>query len=173
MRPTGSADLIADRRRRALKLLDQGLSLNSVARHIGCAPCSVMRWRNERDRYGDRVYTVRFSGGRPPKLSSAQKRRLVKILLKGPLARGYRTDLWTTRRIAEVIREVYGVSYHEDHVGRLMAKLGWTHQKPERRALERNEVEIERWKREEWPRIKKTPKGWAPILSSSTNRASS
>ena len=124
MRPTGSADLIADRRRRALKLLDQGLSLNAVSRHIGCAACSVMRWRDERDHHGDDVFIVRFSEGRPPKLSSTQKRRLVKILLKGPLTRGYRTNLWTTRRIAEVIRDVFGVSYHEDHVGRLMAKLG-------------------------------------------------
>jgi hypothetical protein len=75
-------------------------------------------------------------------------------------------------RIAEVVEREFGVSYHPDHIGRLMHSLGWTPQKPEARALEREEVEIERWKQKEWPRIKKTPQGWAPISSSPMNRAS-
>jgi len=85
----------------------------------------------------------------------AQKERLAEILLKGAMANGYRTDLWTTQRIAEVIEKNFGIRYHRDHVGRVLGQMGWTHQKPERRAVERNEEEIERWKREEWPRIKK------------------
>ena len=68
--------------------------------------------------------------------------------------------------------DTFGVRYHPDHIGRLMHTLGWTPQKPERRALERDEEEIERWKQEDWPRIKKTPQGWAPISSSPMNRAS-
>jgi transposase len=99
-------------------------------------------------------------------------RRLVRILLKGALARGYQTELWTTARIAEVIDEVFGVQYHRDHVGRLMHRLGWSSQKPERRALERDDERIERWKRAEWPRVKKTPSGWVPTSSSSTNPGS-
>jgi transposase len=173
MRPAGSADLIADRRRRALQLLDQGLSLHDVARQIGCSASSVMRWRDQRDAIGEGVFQVRASPGRPRKLTERERRRLVKLLLQGPLAHGYRTDLWTTQRIAEVIKLGFGVHYHRDHIGRLLASLGWSYQKPERRALQRDEAAIARWKREEWPRVKKTLRGWVPISSSSTNRASS
>lgn len=168
----GSADLLEDRRRRALALLDAGHSLNEVGRQIRCNPSSVMRWRDARRRGGDRALEVRFSPGRPLKLDAAQRKRLVRLLLKGPMAQGYRTNLWTTARIAELVEREFGVRYHPDHIGRLMHSLGWSPQKPERRALERDEEEIERWKQKDWPRIKKTPQGWAPISSLPMNRAS-
>jgi transposase len=110
--------------------------------------------------------------GRPHKLSQTDKRQLVKCLLKGATAHGYRTELWTTQRIAELIERRFGVAYHRDHVGRLLHQLGWSHQKPERRALERDEARIAAWKRTVWPRVKKTPHGWQPISSSLTNRDS-
>lgn len=166
MRPKGSADLLQYRRRQALELYDEGRSLNEVARIIGCDPSSVMRWRDARAKGGEGALEVRFSPGRPPKLTEGQKRKLERMLLKGPLAAGYRTDLWTTARIAEVIERAFGVSYHRDHIGRLLHQMGWSHQKPERRALERNQAEIDRWLTEDWPRVKKTPAGWAPISSS-------
>lgn len=166
MRPKGSAELLQYRRRQALELLDEGRSLNEVARIIGCEASSVMRWRDARAEGGEEALKVRFSPGRPPKLSAKQKRKLEEMLLAGPLAHGYRTDLWTTARIAEVIERVFGVTYHRDHVGRLLHQMGWSHQKPERRAAERNQAEIDRWLAEDWPKVKKTPAGWAPISSS-------
>lgn len=172
MRPLGSAKVLEARRRRALNLLHQGLSLNEAARQLGCAPSSVMRWRDAVKRHGPAGLTVRVSPGRPPKLRVSERRRLVKILLGGPLAQGYTTDLWTTSRIAAVIRKRFRVQYHPDHVGRLLHQLRWTHQKPETRALERDDVAIEHWKRSDWPRVKKTPRGWAPISSTSTSRDS-
>jgi transposase len=171
-RPKGSADLIADRRRRALALLKSGLSLNEVARRIQCVASSVMRWRDAWQRHGSDALKVGSSPGRPLKLKSAQRRRLVKSLSKGPLAHGYNTNVWTTARIAELIRREFGVSYHRDHVGRLMHTLHWSHQKPEKRAVERDEETIEHWKRKDWPRVKKTLLGWAPTSSLPTNRDS-
>lgn len=159
----GSADLLEDRRRRALALWDTGLSLNEVGRRIHCAPSSVLRWLRVRRRGGPDALRVRFSPGRPLKLGETQRRGLVKLLLQGPRARGYRTQLWTTARIAEVIRREFGVDYHRDHVGRLMHSLNWSPQIPETRAVERDEQAIERWKRKTWPRVKKTLRGWAPI----------
>jgi transposase len=106
---------------------------------------------------------VRFSPGRPLKLGASQRHRLLKLLVKGPQAHGYRTQLWTTARIAAVIRREFGVDYHRDHVGRLMHSLHWSPQMPETRAVERDEPAIERWKRKQWPRVKKTLRGWAPI----------
>lgn len=173
MRLKGGAAVLEARRRRALKLLKKGLSLNEVARRLGCAPSSVMRWRDALEREGPEGLKVRTSPGRPPKLSTSERLKLQEVLLAGPLASGYRTDLWTTARVASVIRSRFGVRYHADHVGRVLHQMGWSAQKPERRALERDEAAIERWKKRDWPRVKKTPRGWAPTSSSSTNRASS
>ena len=116
---------------------------------------------------------MRFSPGRPPKLNARERRRLVQLLLRGARAHGHATDLWTTTRVAQIIFREFRVRYHRAHVGRLLHSLGWSVQKPESRALERNEERIEHWKRELWPRIKKKPRGWAPTSSSSTSRASS
>jgi transposase len=168
-RPKGSADLLEDRRRRALALLKTGLSLNEVGRRIHCVASSVMRWVRAWRRGGSKALGVGASPGRPPKLRPAQRRRLLKLLLQGPIAHGYRTNLWTTARIAAVIEREFGVNYHRDHVGRLMHRLDWTHQKPETRAVERDEGAIERWKRKDRPRVKKTLRGWVPISFSPTN----
>jgi len=92
----GSADLIKNRRQRALALWDTGLSLNEVGRRIHCAPSSVLRWLRERRRGGPDALQVRFSPGLPLKLGASGRRRLVTLLLKGPQAHGYRTQLWTT-----------------------------------------------------------------------------
>jgi transposase len=78
------------------------------------------------------------------------------------MARGYRTNLWTQSRIAQLIDEEFGVPYHRHHIGRLMHGFHWSHQKPERCAIEQDEQDIERWKRQAWPRIKNKPLGWAP-----------
>ena len=166
MRPKGSAAVLEGRRRQALALLNDGLSLNGVARRLGCAPSSVMRWRNAVRRRGERGLQVGRSPGRPPKLTAGQRRQLVRLLRQGPLAQGYRTDLWTTARVAEVIQRHFGIRYHPDHVGRLLHALAWSPQKPERRALQRDAGAITRWKRAAWPRIKKTPRGWGPTSSS-------
>jgi transposase len=125
-----------------------------------------MRWRDAVRRRGERGFRVGASPGRPPKLTKRQRQHLVRLLLQGSLAHGYRTDLWTTARVAEVIARHFGIRYHPDHVGRLLHALHWSPQKPERRALQRNEAAIARWKREEWPRGKQTPRGWAPTSSS-------
>jgi len=137
------------------------------------SPSSVGRWRDARSERGEEGLKVRRAPGRPPRLKAADKDRLVKLLLKGAPAQGYATDVWTTPRIADLIGQRFGVRYHKDHVGRLLRELGWSHPKPERRAIERDEAAIERWKKETWPRVKKTPRGWVPGSSSPTNRASS
>ena len=128
-----------------------------------------MRWVNAWRRGGSQALRVGASPGRPLKLRPAQRRRLVKLLLKGPIAHGYGTNLWTTARIAEVIEREFGVNDHRDHVGRLMHGLEWTHQKPETRAVEREEEAIEHWKRKDGPRVKKTLCGWVPTSSSPTS----
>ena len=155
MRPKGSAEVLEDRRRRGLTLLRRGFSLNAAARQLGCAASSIMRWRNAVWQHGRAGLKVRPTPGRPSRLTAAEQQRVVRALAKGAMARGYRTELWTTARIAAVIKDLCGVTYHRDHVGRLMHTLGWSHQKSETRALQRDEDRIAHWKRREWLRVKK------------------
>ena len=162
MRPYGSAEQLENRRWKGMELLEEGFSLNEVGRRIGAAPISVKRWRDALLKNGEEALAPKPVPGRPARLTQRQKNRLVKILLKGAIKNGYSTDIWTTARIAEVIEENFCVSYHRDHIGRLMKSLGWSWQKPKKRALERDEEAIEKWKRYKWPRIKKTPRNWAP-----------
>ena len=93
--------------------------------------------------------------GRPPRLSLAQKKKLVQVLLDGPLAAGFKTDLWTLNRMVKVIKRLFGIVYHPSHVWKILIGLGWSCQKPERRATQRDEKAIAHWKRYIWPKIKK------------------
>jgi transposase len=95
--------------------------------------------------------------GRSARLSSVQLEQLQQELLRGPTAHGYHTELWTLERIAVVIRRVFGISYHPAHVSKVLHALGWSCQKPQRRAKERNETRIRQWLHEDWPLLKKGP----------------
>jgi transposase len=132
-----------------------------------------MRWRNALRSGGQDALKAKPAPGRPSHLTLKQKKQLVRLLTQGAMADGYRTELWTTQRIADLIERRLGVKYHRNHVGKLLHQIGWSHQKPERRAIERDEAAIAEWKRSVWPRVKKTPQGWQPISSSPMNRASS
>jgi len=89
-------------------------------------------------------------------LSAYQRRLLEKRLMKGAKTNGFSTNLWTCPRIAEVIERYYSVRYHIDHIPKLLASLGWSCQKPEKRAIERDEERIAQWVAKDWPRIKKS-----------------
>ncbi len=68
-----------------------------------------------------------------------------------------RGDVWTARRVTEVIARTFGVRYHPDHVGRWMREAGSRRQKPVERASQRNEEALKQWSQERWPQIKKKP----------------
>ena len=155
MRPPGSPSQLERRRRRALHLRKRGLTTSAIAEQLGCSHSSVVRWHHAYTRDGLPGLAPKPIPGRPPKLTLRQHPRLVRTLLKGPLAAGYTTDLWTLDRIARVIHRQLGVRYHPCHVWKLLRRLGWSCQKPERRALQRNEAAIAYWRQSVWPHIKK------------------
>jgi transposase len=125
MRPRGTPAELEARRRRAIELLKEGRSLNEVARRLGCGASSVMRWRNEFKAKGPVALASRPVPGRPPKLTTGQKKELVRLIEKGPWAAGYESDQWSTSKIADLIRKRFGVEYHRDHIGRLLTGLGF------------------------------------------------
>jgi transposase len=159
---------LARRRMAAARLLRQGLSQSEVARRVGVHRQSVSRWARELKQSGVRGLRKAGRSGRPPKLSAAQLRDIEHALKGGPEALGYQTGLWTAGRVRELIEYRTGVRYHEDHVWRILRKLGWTCQRPTGRALERDEEAIRHWKKVYWPRIKKKPSARGARWSSST-----
>ena len=157
MRPPGTPQELERRRRRAIALLDAGENVTSVARQVGSSVSSVLRWQQSYWDEGPEGLRPRPASGRPPKLSEEQRERLLDVLRRGAPAAGYPTDLWTLKRVAEVIEHEFGVAYHPCHVWRLLDRLGWSCQKPDRRARERDEEAIAGWRTDRWPYIKKRP----------------
>ena len=155
VRPLGSPEELERRRRRAIELLRQGNGPGVVGRMLGVNRRSVRRWQALFRRKGSAALTARPASGRPPRLAERQKRKLERTLLRGAQAAGYETDLWTCPRVAEVIDRRFGIRYHVDHVCRLLHDLGWSPQKPQRKAVQRDEVAIRRWIKEQWTAIKK------------------
>jgi len=158
MRPFGTQKQLERRRRRALQLLENGLTVSAVALKVGSSHSSVILWRDRYKKEGPDSLKPKPAPGRSPKLNSRQKERLTRILLKGALAWGFSTDLWTQKRVAQVIEKEFGVEYHPNHLWRFLIHLGWSCQKPEKQARERNQANIDHWKRWIWPHIKKSPK---------------
>ena len=157
MRPSGSPEELERRRVRAIQLLLAGHQPVEVARLVGVDRRSVRRWNRSYREAGDEGLRAKPAPGRPPKLDARARQRLERLLLEGAGAAGFPTDLWTCPRVAQLIRQRFGVTYHVDHVGRLLRSLGWSPQKPQRRAVERDEAEIQRWVKQEWLRVKKKP----------------
>jgi transposase len=155
MRPLGTAEELERRRRRAAALLDEGRGVREVARMVGASAGSVTRWRQALEKRGDAALRAKPHPGRSPKLSAKQRQKLARLLTQGPCRHGYSTELWTLKRVAELIERHFGVMYESSSVWHVLKRMGWSCQKPERRARERNEDAIAQWRSKDWPRIKK------------------
>jgi transposase len=156
------------RRLQAARLPEEGFSEAEVARRVGVHRQSVNRWAKQLLSGGRSALRRAARTGRPPRLSAADMNRIERGLKRGPEALGYETSLWTAWRVVDLIEEECGVRYSTVHAWRILRALGWTPQRPTRRALERNEETIRRWTRERWPKLKKTPKSGDKPSSSST-----
>ena len=145
---------LEQRRLEAAHLFANGASQAEVARTFGVSAQAASVWYRRWRRGGEPALRAAGRAGRRPRLSQAELEAVEEALGKGPEAFGFDTDLWTLGRIAQVIERLTGVRYHPGHVWRLLRRLGWSPQRPARRAAERDEAEIARWRAEEWPRIK-------------------
>lgn len=152
MRPKGTGTELERRRRRAVELLERGESPATVARILGVRATSLHRWRRMA-RQADGLAPKPPSGAKR-RLDDAQLAQLDQLLRKGAPAHGFPNELWTAARVAKVIFRHFGVEYHPAYVRRLLRRrLNWTSHKPQRRARQRNDKEVERWKADDFPRI--------------------
>ena len=162
MRPFGTQQALERRRFKAMALLDQGLTMSEAAQRTNTTVTSVFRWKSARKRCGDKALEIKPVPGRPRKLNAKERNRLRKILLNGASASGFPNELWTLKRITRTIKNEFGVVYHPGHVWKLLRSMGWSCQIPERRPIQRNEEDIEKWMKNDWPSIKKSKKTWCP-----------
>jgi transposase len=164
-------DAMERRRKQAAKMFRQGKSQADVARELEVSRQSVSRWYHDWQSGGAGALRAAGRAGRLPQLDAKDLGNVERRLTKGPLENGYPTDMWTLQRVAEVIESETGVTYHPGHVWRILRQMGWSRQRPARRAVERDDEAIANWVKKEWPRVK-TPDGARPSSASRTRAGS-
>ena len=155
MRSKGSASALEATRRRAVQRVLGGRTQVAVAEAFGVHPVTVAKWVARHRADGDAGLAARPTPGRPRFLSDEQERQVRGWLAERPTAHGFRTDLWTARRVADLIRRRFGVAFHPGYLREWLAKRGYSPQRPARKARQRNDETIAGWVANDWPRIQK------------------
>jgi transposase len=151
MRPHGNAEELERRRTRAVELMEEGIPRKLLARVLGVSPASLSRWRKLAE-LG--ALAAKPHPGAPHRLSDEDRRELERLLLKGATWHGWPNNLWTAARVARVIRDEFGVTYHPAHVSRILrCRLNWTCQRPVNHHDDRDDRGIARWVKFTFPRI--------------------
>ena len=150
-------DELEKRRFEAIRLWQRGETQAAIARQVRVVRQTVARWVKQWRTQGKASLRKAGRAGRKPRLSPKDRQRLETLLLRGPERLGYETPLWTCPRVADLIEREFGVRYHPGHVWKLLIALGWSPQRPTGRARERNEEQIQHWKKKVWPALKKKP----------------
>jgi transposase len=153
--PTTQSDVGTWRRQRAWELHEAGWWNKDIAAALGVSQGAVSQWLRRGREGGVDALQRKPHPGPTPRLTAEQRAAIPGLLARGAEAYGFRGDVWTATRIAEVIWRTFGVRYHRDHVSRLLRQIGWSRQQPVERATQRNEQAIEAWYEERWPAIKK------------------
>lgn len=140
-----------------MKLLGEDWLIQDVAAAVGVSRQSVSNWKKLAGSQGAQAKALAAKPQHVPqcRLSRQQRAELVRLLRAGPRKAGFDSNLWTTKRVAELVAQKFGVAYHPTHVGRMMHALGFSCQKPRRRSKEQDPEAVETWREQKWPRIKK------------------
>ncbi len=138
---------------------EEGWPQQEIAAALGVSEGAVSHWVKRGREGGEEALEAHPPKGVSPRLTVEQKAQIPEFLAKGAEAYGFRGDVWTASRVAEVIKRTFGIRYHRDHVGKLMREAGWSRQKPVERASQRNEEALKQWSDERWPQMKKSPRG--------------
>ena len=145
------------RRFRAFELHQKGWKQKDIAEALGVTKGAVSQWLKRAKEGGVDALRHCKPPGATCRLSPEQRAQLPQLLAQGAQSFGFQGDLWTLPRVTEVVRREFGVSYDPSQVSRILKICGWSRQKPERRATQRNEAAIQRWKEERWHDLTKRP----------------
>jgi transposase len=136
-------------------MFEQALPTRVIVTSLKVDDQTIRRWRRQFKARGRDGLLARKHLGRPCRLTPGQKNRLADLLTKTPAECGLDRHLWTQQLIADLIAREFGINYHHDHIGVILRDMGFTHQKPARRAQERDEARIETWRKQFWPTLLK------------------
>jgi transposase len=161
------------RRLRAWELARQGWNQSRIAEALGVTAGAVSQWFKRAREGGEGALCDRVRPGRLSRLTAEQHQRIPELLGRGAVAWGFVGERWTRERVAEVVRRQFGVRYHPAHISRLLRRWGFSLQKPVRRARQRDETSIAKWRNEGYPTAEKRGPRKAKRASSSMRRASS
>jgi transposase len=161
MAKTRDHALMEKRRRRAARLFEKNIPVPEVVRRLGIARQVGYRWHQTWKAGGEAALASKGSAGPKARLTGDQIEQITEALIEGPVAQGYKTQLWTLPRVAALIENLSGIRYHPGHVWRILGDMGFSCQRPERRAIERDEEAIRQWRRVKWPALKKKRSGKA------------
>ena len=150
-------DEATKKRLRAGRMLLAGKRPAEVALAVGVARQTMYTWKRLLDEGGIAALRAVPGRGRPAKLDEAQLEEVRRVVLQKPTEHGFGTDLWTLKRVGSVIKRLYCVQFGQTQIWRILGALGFSAQKPEKRAIERNEDAVRQWKRRTWPGLKKKP----------------
>lgn len=156
----------AKKRVKAGRMLLAGKGCTEVALAVGVARQTVYTWKRLLDEGGIDALRGVPERGRPAQLDAQQLAGVRAALLQSPTEHGFGTELWTLKRVGTLIERLHGVRFGQTNVWRILGSLGFSPQKPEKRAIERNEDAVRTWKRSTWPALKKKPGEKVAKLSS-------
>ncbi len=145
------------RRVRAGRMLLAGKTPAQAAHAVGVARQTAYTWKAVLDEGGIDALRAMPGRGRPARLNDEQLQALGRALLQRPTEHGFGTELWTLKRVGVLVERLYGVKFSQTQIWRILGGLGFSAQKPERRAIERDEDAVQTWKRKTWPALKKKP----------------
>lgn len=158
-----SAKEAEERRVKGIRLLKNGMSQSEIANTLGVSRQAVYGWERSFGEGGIDSLKAIPRPGRPLKAPKDAINRLTDILLKGPIAYGFQTDLWTSERVCEVFKEKFGIQYNPAHMTRILHRCGLSWQKPARQAAQKDPKVSARWKRTTLPRLKKNSANGTPL----------
>ena len=165
MRSKGTAAELEARRVLAVRRVGEGWAQKDVAAFLGVHPVTVKKWVARHRAAGAAGLAPTPTPGRPRFLTDEQERKVLGWLDEAPTRHGFDTDLWTARRVAELILRRFGVRFHPNYLREWLARRNYTPQKPARRARQRDQAAIDRWVAEDWPRIQKRQSRTTPTSS--------
>lgn len=159
-----SHEVLEHYRFRAIELHKEGKKVNDIANFFGVHRCSVSHWITSHKRRGKESLKSRKATGPNYKLSQQEMENLLELFEDDAMKYGFETPLWTCKRIQKIIKDKTGKKIHTTNIMRWLKRINISNQKPQRRASQRDEVVIEKWLNEEWPKIKAHCRRWEAML---------
>lgn len=157
-------DVLEHLRIQAIRLWKKGKTVEEISDFFGVTLGAIYKWIKIYKLKGLKALKRRKAPGAMPKLSKEELKKLLKVLTKSPDEYGYGTQLWDCKKVGKIIQDKFNKKIHNTNIWRLLKKLGFSYQKPEKIALQKDSKKVKMWIKQEWPKIKEHARRWQAIV---------